>query len=60
MGLEPDKEIQDLRSASTLGAEMSNRLGTGLYDSKGLRRQMGWESQHGGQRRKPLDFGVWK
>lgn len=35
VGLEPGKEIQDLRSASSPDAEMSNRLGAGSLRFKG-------------------------
>lgn len=61
VGLEPGKEIQDLRSASTPGAKTSKRLGAGLDDSKGAQKTDGvgepaWKPEE----REPSDFGVWK
>lgn len=61
MGLEPGKEMQDLRSASTPGAKVSKRLGAGLCDSKGAQKTNGvgepaWKLEE----REPSDLGVWK
>lgn len=62
VGLEPGKEIQDLRSPSTPGAETSKRLSAG----RSLRFKRGSENRGVGdpawkpEENEPSDFGVWK